>query len=341
MAFNRFLLPIQINMKLIGLLALIIVVIWLDSGDDLSRSPPGPWLSSPRAAFHTYFRPVIMYRPNISFKDHAAMPITNSASDGEDNELRDSTDKEGELPQSISLLAKHYGKSLNTSTMASDPFYLLSELFVFAATSKLEALNTVKSKLDSIRSGSNLNPRDPLNLDPEVAIQAQINLIHYRDVLEDHIFHIEGTLIFIQNRERLRWPRSQAQTQSSKALHAAERTEQDFKYLLERARLLQERCDCQLTTIMNNTTIEEARRGIEQAGRVFRFTLLAFTYVPLSFSSSVFGMTFVQFSDYHRGFWTWALVSLAVFAVSILIITWDTEVFRRWSRSVARRFWRP
>lgn len=89
---------------------------------------------------------------------------------------------------------------------------------------------------------------------------------------------------------------------------------------------------------MNNANISEARRGIEQGRRVFKFTLLAFTYVPLSFSCSIFGMNFVQFARPGRGFLTWTLVSLPIFLISLLIILWDGPKLSRWAKRTVRYF---
>jgi Mg2+ and Co2+ transporter CorA len=300
------------------------VVIWLDCGDDLSRSPPGPWLSAPRATFHTYFRPVVMYKPNISSKEHqVVLQDDNRISD----DIIGDRSSDYDLPQSLSLLAKFYGRSLNTSTMAVDPFYLLSELFAFASSSEVGLLNTIKSKLDQIWQSTNQpDISDPWSSQPDTSMHAQVRLIYYREVLEKRIHKIQETLTFIQSRDRLRWPRAR----TGKSTQTVERMEQDFQYLLTRARQLQERCDRDLTTIMNNITLAQARLGINQARRVFRFTVLATAYVPLSFSSSVFSMVFVNFQEDSRGYLTWILVSIGVLAMSIVIFTWDSARFRRW-----------
>jgi Mg2+ and Co2+ transporter CorA len=203
--------------------------------------------------------------------------------------------------------------------MNNDPFYALSELFTFVCTSEIQFLNTIASKLDS-------SIPDSPDLDPDTSVHVQASLVHYRRILEDHVHRISETLTFIKNRHLLKWPQSQA----SKAITAAARTEQDFEYLLERSRLLQQRCDRELAIMMNNAGIAEARGGIEQGRRVFKFTVLAFTYVPLSFSCSIFGMNFVQFSDEKRGYWVWVLVCIPIFAVSLLIITWDGDRIRNW-----------
>jgi Mg2+ and Co2+ transporter CorA len=213
------------------------------------------------------------------------------------------------------------------SAMSSDPFYALTELFAFVSASEIEFLNIIALKLDESMTGTP-------DLGPDTAIHVQASLVHYQRVLEDHAHRICETLTFVKNRTSLKWARSQA----SKAITAAARLEHDFEYILDRTRQLQQRCQRELTIMMNNANIGEARRGIEQGKRVFKFTLLAFTYVPLSFSCSIFGMNFVQFSERGRGYLIWALVSLPIFLVSILIILWDGPKLRKWTKRIFGSF---
>lgn len=286
-------------------------MVWLDCGDDLCQSPSGPWLDSPESHFHTYFRPIALYKPNIALKDHQTT-ASHDSSPG-------SSPPPTTLPQSASLLPELYGRSLNSRAMSKDPFYALTELFEFFCASELEFLNLISTKLDDVRSGSS-------DLEAHSMAQMQANLAHHRKALEDHAHTIFETWSFVKNRSSLKWPRSP----TSKAVNAAARIEHDLEYLRDRSRVLQERCERELTIMNNNANIAEARRGIDQGKRVFKVTLLAFLYVPFSFSCSVFGMNFVQFSDLRRGYWAWMGVTLPTLAISVLYVTWD--VIARWLR---------
>ena len=194
--------------------------------------------------------------------------------------------------------------------------------FEFFCASELEFLNTISVKLDEIRNGS-------ADLETNNMTQLQANLAHHRKVLEDHVHKISETWTFVKNRTSLKWPRSQ----TSKAINAAARIENDLNYLKDRSHVLEERCERELTIMNNNSNIAEARRGIEQSKRVFKFTVLAFLYVPFSVSCSIFGMNFVQFSDLRQGYWAWVGVTLPILAISILVITWDFMTWNgRWLR---------
>jgi Mg2+ and Co2+ transporter CorA len=258
-----------------------------------------------------------MYKPNVSFKDHRAVPHA-------DRQASVSKPVHG-MHQSISLLPLSYGKLLNTNVMNEDPFYALTELFTFASTSEIGFLNIMATQIDDTMADT----PDP---DPDTSVRVQASLVLYRRALEEHAHRILETLTFVKNRNVLKWPRSQ----TSKAYNAAIRTEQDFEYLLDRTRLLHQRCERELIIMMNNASIAEARRGIAQGKRVFKFTVLAFIYVPLSFSCSVFGMNFVQFSKSRRGYWAWASVTGPMIVISLVFIAWD-EV-RKWTRRAHKVF---
>ncbi|KAK1765945.1 hypothetical protein QBC33DRAFT_121088 [Phialemonium atrogriseum] len=287
-----------------------IAIIWFDCGDDLSQSPEGPWFEPSRSGLHTYFCPTILFKPNIPFTNHqisnqyTAEPSRSAARDL--------------VHQSASLLSTCYGKSLHPATMSQDPFYALTELFSFVSTSEITLLNAISAKLNDTDT-------DLLDMDPTAISRAQNKLLHYRRILEEQSHKISEVLAFIKNREQLKWP----QSQSSKAMNASARTEQDFEYLVDRNVLLQERCERALTTIMNNANISEARSGISLSHRVFKLTLLASAYVPLSFSTSIFGMNFLEFKDHSRGYWVWALVTVPILLVSSLILFWDGDKMRR------------
>ncbi|KAK1749798.1 hypothetical protein QBC47DRAFT_395345 [Echria macrotheca] len=302
-----------------------IAIMWFDCGTDLTQSPEGPWFESPHSKFHTYFHPTILFKPNIPFKDHQ---IRNQSSIAAFSTTTTTTARDS-VHQSASLLSTCYGRSLHPATMSRDPFYALAELFSFVSASEIALLNVISARL------YDTTDTDLLDMDPRAISRAQTKLLHYRRILEEQSHNMSEILTFIKNRAQLEWP----QSQTSKALHAAARTEQDFEYLVARNVLLQKRCEGALTTIMNNASISEARSGVILSKRVFKLTLLASTFVPLSFSTSIFGMNFLQFESESRGYWVWALVAVPILLLSILILLWDGAKVRRGLKKLQNMFW--
>ena len=242
------------------------------------------------------------------------------------------------IAQSLYLLSASYGSSLDAKIMCSDPFYALSELFHFFLASETQFLNSIATKLDD-------GTRDLSFTDPGASINFQAELLYFRRIIDKRVQCISQTLIFIRTRDRLGWPRARDAVDDgrtarwmAKADLAATRLELDCEYALNYAISLQQRCERETTIMMNNASNAEAKRGIDQGRQVFRFSLLVSIYVPLSFTTSVFGMNFVQFSNHAMGFWVWPLVTLPIFVASLLIIVWDFEHVRQWRARVVYYF---
>ncbi|OCK85535.1 hypothetical protein K432DRAFT_451054, partial [Lepidopterella palustris CBS 459.81] len=278
--------------------------IYVSRLNDPGSSPPGPWFTTPKDTFHTYLHPITQYKPNVALVNHEVL----------EDSPQESVSKGP--AQSIALLPKYYGKSLNTSVMHQDPFYALKELFDYASCSESQFLNAIAKKLDEgVQSVRNATTG------ADASIHFQEDLIYFRRIIEQHIHWISETLSFIVNRNDLPWPRSEMR----KAVAGGMRVQKDFEYLRDCSLALHRRCDREMTILMSNTSIDEARRGIEQSRRTHKFTVLACLYVPLSFTSSAFGMNFVRFSDSRMGYWVYFLVTLLIFIISVLILIWDTK----------------
>jgi Mg2+ and Co2+ transporter CorA len=198
--------------------------------------------------------------------------------------------------------------------MQEDPFYALHEIFAFIASSELHFLKTIASQIDgncevSLKSRG----RDPLDMHG--------NLSYYRHMLGARFVATKKTVNFIKNRGDLDWPQARSDTADSAAI----RLENDFQYLLQHTRLLQERCESEMSTLMNNAALSEAHRSLQEGRRAVKLTVLATMFVPLAFTSSIFGMNFVEFKENTQGLLIWIVVSVPVFLMSLTIVTWDPK----------------
>ena len=282
----------------------------MDSGKDLCDSPIGPWLRSAESQFHSYFRPVLLHQENIVSRDFQLLPGTHLP-------IASAENAKSSL-QSIRLLQDAYGSSMDPSIASQDPFYALSEVFLFAAASHIEFLSAIASIVDS----SITEVPDP---EDDRTASFQETLIHCQRVLEWHAHNLSEVSTFIKNRDLLDWPRSNTTT----ALRSAQVIEREFNYLLQKSQALWDKCQRELNTITNQANFAEARRGIDQGKRVYRITVLASIYVPLSFSCAIFGMNFVQFSTAWLGCVLWAAVTGPIFLITLLIMTWDKKTAQK------------
>jgi len=148
-------------------------------------------------------------------------------------------------------------------------------------------------------------------------------------MLSDHARQLAENIAVIKCRGSSQWPSAPANSDSWKKADAAANTLlRDFEHLLLKTENLSKRCEKGMSVIMNNANIAESKRAISQAEKVGKLTLLAFFYVPLSFTTSFFGMNFRQFSSGPTlGIWLWFAVSVPVLALSVLFFVWDIPDF--------------
>jgi Mg2+ and Co2+ transporter CorA len=296
----------------------------MDCGEDLRASPAGPWLDdaqSWKANFHTHFLPTSLHRPNI-----ALQPLLWKDNYSPNKKRSRGTQK---MTQSASRLHLRYGRFLNSDVMSRNPFYALHELFAVVASAELQFLDMMTENLEKDLGGS-LNDAD---IDPdneEVNLTSQSNLLRGRSLLEEHIQDLNEVLNFFKHKgEMITWSQSLQQETSQTADAAANDLQQDFQYLLDRAETLRLRCERAMTIAMNGASIAEARRGILQGKSLFKFTVLASLYVPLSFTTSFFGMNIVQFGNGNVNIWIFFVVTLPIFGVSALFLFYDWQKLHR------------
>lgn len=80
-----------------------------------------------------------------------------------------------------------------------------------------------------------------------------------------------------------------------KVMKAQEKLLKDLNYLLHRTKILSKYCGEGINLVMNQSMLTESQHAMNQAAGVAKLTRLAFFYIPLSFTTSLFGMKFVQF----------------------------------------------
>ncbi|PGH34680.1 hypothetical protein GX50_02468 [[Emmonsia] crescens] len=268
------------------------LLIWLDSGKDFNESSGGPWSPAPP---ESRLLPVIRHKPMVALKCHLLSDETYTPQ-----------------TQSASLLHVDYGRSLRSSIMAADPFYALNEIFSFAASSEMYFLNLIDIKLDKY-TGPNIHEPDSLP-----------NLKYTKDILYRHIQKIQRILNSIHNAQHFKWPRAGSEGgRKGRATTAAEGLEQDFSHLLNCAQTLHTRCNEAITVLMSSISISESTKAIDQGRRVAKLTFLAFIFVPLSFTTSFFGMNVKEFEANNPPIYYWVACSILVMIMAFLLLAYD------------------
>ena len=239
------------------------------------------------------------------------------------------------LDQNLSRIHVNYGDSLDPTTRAQDPFYLLNELFQQDARSESQQLDLVTYKISRHMIGAGVDLMET----PDYKI-LQSELLHFQSFLEEQIERLQYKLSLIRRRGGSSWPRSKDEHVGRVTDAAILTLTEDFNRLLERAHNLLMKIERSLSLRMSIVNIEDARRGIEQNSTLFRFTVVASIYIPLSFTTSFFGMNFHQLSK-DLSIWIFFATSAPVFALSILCLfirrSWVEDFQRMLNIGVRRR----
>lgn len=270
-----------------------------------SAIAPGPWQRpafSPMA-LAAELHPTIQHRPGMAL-DSARFVLRN---DQDLNHTRG-------FRQSAGLLPLGYGKTLDEDTTGSDSFYAVHELFAFKAFSEVQFLNVVEAVLAPETGHMILRQQQP----------TLSNLLYHKELLLSHAEELRSNISAIQFRGSDQWPKASADRAEQVASTSAQKLLHDFHVLLQRTELLLDRCDQGMSIIMNNAMLAESKRAISQAKLVGRLTLLAYFYIPLSFTCSFFGMNFVQFnSGSELSLWIYFVTSVPILALSIIFLVID------------------
>lgn len=75
-----------------------------------------------------------------------------------------------------------------------------------------------------------------------------------------------------------------------------------------------------MNDIRTTAMLLESKKGIQQAQGVARLTMLPFFFIPLSFTTSFFGMNFAELGTGKYSIWLWFAVSVPIFAVALVFV---------------------
>ncbi|KAH8704096.1 hypothetical protein BGW36DRAFT_404330 [Talaromyces proteolyticus] len=297
-----------------------IILVATDSGRDLSRGPQGPWLPQEDGRSYlpwTIFAPTIQHNSRIWTKSYLAKPTTSNKS-------------QEKFPQSAQLLALYCGETLDTPTMVLDPFYAITDLFQFCAFSEIQFMNVIEAKIEGDTDYNSLMKENP----------TLSNLLYCREIVQKHLTHLQEIVKIIKCSGGHLWPHvgKDHLHQYQKALRAKESLLEDYEQLVERAEVIIKRCSKGMNVIMNNVMLAEAKRAMVQARSVAKLTLIAFFYIPLSFTCAFFSMNIAGFEQEIGRIWLWFAVSVPVLLLSISSLVLDRRKLTTMWLSIKRRW---
>jgi len=251
-----------------------------------------------------------MFYPTIQERSQLALKWKAENQDG-------NTIGERKFPQSAILFSKDYGKFLDKQLMAVDPFYAINELFRFCTFSDAQFLNIMDASINAETGHDSMSLEKP----------TLTNLLYYQRMLESHLPRLRQNIILIKQHASSSWPHvsEENKNQHAKAAAAAEALLQDMMHLEQRTKDLLERCKTGMNILMNYVMLAESRQAISQGQRVAKLTMLAFMYVPISFTTSFFGMNVTQIVSGELSIWIWFVTSIPIFILSFSFFYIDFE----------------
>lgn len=293
------------------------VIVFQDSADDLLTSPKGPWLG-----IGNENHPKMLPTPRHTFNW-----ISNDISmHGQESSSHGSPPSNPKLHQSLSQICQDYGGSILAADVVNCPFYLLKDIFQEDASNEGYMLDLIAEKIKKLDIES-----QSANYDV-----SRSQLLHFHKFLQYRIENMQDKLYIIRRRGGTSWPREQTTGNALAVTSSLTALEQDFEYLLESAHVLLTKIGRTITLTMNLASIEESRRGISLNTVLFRFTVVASFYIPLSFTTSFFGMNVKELGTGTPGIWVFFVVALPVLALSIVSLIarplWAERIYLRWGQ---------
>ncbi|CEO60843.1 hypothetical protein PMG11_05348 [Penicillium brasilianum] len=284
-------------------------ICWLDGGLDLESPIFHSWLGNQSFPHHSpWILPTYMYQPK--------MALINPTQVDKSPPLSDSYRATEQAWRGFASLPRLYGQQLDRNCSHQDAFYALTQLFAISAFSVNQGLNLVEQCIDSQLKSS--------IEDMQISLE---NLHEAKSIVQNYICGLQRILEFIQTRgSAAKWPRATAPKQRASADAAAEELIHNYQHLLNSAISLAQRISSESQWLMHKAMLNESQRAFSQGSRVARLTFLAFLFIPLSFTSSLFGMNIVELvgeAGPKISVWHWAVLTAFVFAGSLLLWWWE------------------
>lgn len=247
-----------------------------------------------------------------------------------ESQLTKSPDEPVDIPPTIKLtkqpfplLSKNYGATIDWEGYTDQsPLFAVQELLAFEAASALQYINMIEQVLSDHMRGSRFPSYEHTKLE---------TILHFdyaKAVLARSELHFAEVLAFLENPPQSWKSKLPLSSPDGTALVDVPRgislLKGDFRYLVSRVRGLLSICDAGKATLISNASVQEAKRSAEESQLVTELTKatnrVTFIFLPISYVTAVFGMNFSQFGQGTLSIWLWAVISLPLFIVSVLVV---------------------
>lgn len=283
------------------------------------------------------------------------------------NRLDPGENSSAEVPQSTAVLPLQYESVLSLVDLAlhapQDPLSMSIPLFAHAAFSEVQFLNLMESRIQ-IQMNST---------DEGISTNMLGTFQYFSNILNRHSRQIKDTHRALSklversaqaqalNRVKLEIPMPKnnippglgipksRQSSNAETINTTGRRNvtgtftadgllADYHELYLRCIDLLTMCSHGITLAMGKSSIEESRKAIEQSQRLKKLTILATLFIPLSFSTSVFGMNIDLLGQSTVRFWWFLVLCVPITLFAYAFYVWDFNILHGWLTGVWKGF---
>ena len=273
--------------------------------------------------------PVVMHVPKLALERPPRARVLSNGTNSNNT---------GQMPQNASLLAETFSLPPASDSVRLDIRDALHDIFAFAAAAECQFLAMMQGLVDQELQLQATGKQTDWTLS---------NLRYFKSAVDDHIVNVENMLVFLRRSDVPRWSphtgpcmsrddssgvsqlplylpslRGGASSGESSYSHLSCLVD-DYTHLLQNATRLSNRCVENTTILMNMTMLEESRKAIIQADDLKRLTLLTFFFLPLSLTTSIFGMNVKGFGTGGLSIWVCFCFGVPVLSLSFVLCFWE------------------
>ncbi len=287
-----------------------------DAGRDLAQGPRIPWLGDGAEPLPLTLLPIVQYRPRCALKSRGINESTTGLTRGKNT-------------QSLTVFPEGYGRGIDWSLARSDRFHVLSDMFRLAAFSQKQLLNVMKEKIMTETNRLSLSNDNP----------TLTNLLYFRNILQEQLSNASYMLQLINDHDKpLQEGRRPSITMPADPRAATDPAMAEvcslFQDLHSQAQSLHEKCTQGMAVISNKSMLAESQRAIQQAKLVTKLTLVAFVYLPFTFTAGFFGMNFKELGTGTIPLWIFFASSLPLMFFTVAFFALDGPKIRRVLRAL-------
>lgn len=232
-------------------------------------------------------------------------------------------------PQSASILFDEYDRDLDIAKAAVDPLYALSPIFRFTLFSEAALLDILETNIRSELTHSVVIAQNSPTM---------LNLLFSQEILKRHVDSLKEVVEFVERFQKRAAYQSAMNSTDSKSTEELTSLLDDFRAALCRAESLCKECFQGIGIVAHNATIRESQKAFAEARSVTKLTKLALVFVPLSFTTSAFGMNLRELGDANApSIWVWSVVTFGIALIVYAFFRWDTAQLRAFARALVLR----